>query len=330
MLLMRAHFLNRMRNYSSPQIQIVLIVIDPNHVEHASDWAHSSSSRHVLCDCSLDVPESEHDLIPRPSRSASRQSIRIRELSIVGLPIYSSKRSLVETVVEGVAALARGDGPSKLVAALRILVEDGLNPDVSIWKMIKIVTAPGPATKDVYSIVRNLDSCEKSDNSRADIFFEELCKENSLDCWLCYVVLKENVLRRLYSEGGFLLRAPTAYRSLLWRLVDSLALIPDSRVPKSSSVPARLFVIPNQKPSRIPLPKNRPPMSRTLSLTRSISSPLASVLSDMCEPGRLTVSRGESVRVLSRRGHFAQCYRVHRRRSHVSTGIIPLANLLIQ
>lgn len=90
----------------------------------------------------------------------------------------------------------------------------------------------------------------------------------SVDCWMCYVVLKENVLARIYYDGAFMLRASTAYRSLLWRLLENLELITllghrsssnfssqnwpntmllkasrlasDSRVPKSSSMPARL------------------------------------------------------------------------------------------
>ncbi|VDL65133.1 unnamed protein product [Nippostrongylus brasiliensis] len=161
-------------------------------------------------------------------KSSSSQQIRARELSVVGLPIYATKRTLVESVVDAVAAIARGDEPNLLFTALAALVSDGLKDDVSSWNMIRTVTAPGPATKDVYSIVNKLDSSEKSENSRVEKFFEELFRENSLDCWLCYVVLKENVLRRLYSPGGFLLDAPTAYRTLLWRLVEALALIPGS------------------------------------------------------------------------------------------------------
>ncbi|KAK6058123.1 RUN domain protein [Cooperia oncophora] len=160
------------------------------------------------------------------SKSSGSQQIRARELSVVGLPIYSTKRCLVEAVVDAVAAIARGDEPNHLFTALAALVSDGLKDEVSSWSMIRTVTAPGPATKDVYSIVNKLDSSEKSENSRVEQFFEELFRENSLDCWLCYVILKENVLRRLYSPGSFLLDAPTAYRTLLWRLVDALALIP--------------------------------------------------------------------------------------------------------
>ncbi|PIO67127.1 hypothetical protein TELCIR_11139 [Teladorsagia circumcincta] len=74
-------------------------------------------------------------------------------------------------------------------------------------------------------------------------------------------------------------------------------------------------------------------MHRTLSpmATAAITaSPLASVIADLCEPGLLVVSRGERVRVLSRRGDVARCCRVHRRRDVVSTGIVPLVNLLIR
>lgn len=246
--------------------------------------------------------------MPRTPRTAVKPALRARELSVVGLPIYAAKRLLVENVVEGVAAVARGDGGGELVAALVALISDELKPELTPWQMICTVTAPGPATKDVYSIVKDLDSSEKSPNSRVEIFFEELLRyrilssfplrtpfrEHSLDCWLCYVVLKENILAKMYNDGAFLLRAPSAYRSLLWRLVDSLALLPgsppssgppqgrisvletresiqsqyqtrsmyagpsrlpsDSRVPKSSSVPARLSTAPVLRASRIPIP----------------------------------------------------------------------------
>lgn len=325
---------------------------------HPPNWAHSTSSRHVLCDCSSDGPETTHELMPRSRRPSASQQIRARELSVVGLPIYAAKRNLVEAVVDAVAAIARGEEPKFLFMALAALISDGLKHEFSPWNMIRTITAPGPATKDVYSIVTKLDSNEKSENSRVEQFFDELFKENSLDCWLCYVVLKENVLRRLYSPGSFLLDAPTAYRTLLWRLVDTLAIIPvlevrdcsqlhqtqsmlwsgpcrlpaDSRVPKSSSVPARLsHSIRTHKRSRIPLPKSRVNMKhRTFSPLNIEASPLASVISDSCEPGQLAVSRGESVRILSRRGSFARCCRVRRRYDSVSTGIVPLVNLLIQ
>lgn len=88
----------------------------------------------------------------------------------------------------------------------------------------------------------------------------------SADCWMCYVVLKESILAKIYDDGAFMLRANTAYRSLLWRLLENLELLTvlenepkicdeeqkqpvllgasrlasDSRVPKSSSMPARL------------------------------------------------------------------------------------------
>ncbi|KAL6732228.1 hypothetical protein Aduo_003010 [Ancylostoma duodenale] len=72
-------------------------------------------------------------------------------------------------------------------------------------------------------------------------------------------------------------------------------------------------------------------MHRALSPSAVLAaSPLASVIADSCEPGQLVVSRGESVRVLARRGPIARCCRVHRRRDVVSTGIVPLQNLLIR
>lgn len=198
-----------------------------------------------------------------------------------------------------------------IFSAMRCLIEDGLQETVSPWHMIRTVTSKGPATKDVHSIVKQLEDCSKSDNVKVEIFFEELiryiiiatiavihtrnCRENSLDCWLCYIVLKEKVLKNLYTDNSFLVSASAEYRTLLWRMVDSLSLLPgtknkpvpvstffsviearsdssvqsnyaksmqqwggasriasDSRVPKSSSVPARLAAN-ILRPSRIPL-----------------------------------------------------------------------------
>jgi len=96
------------------------------------------------------------------------------------------------------------------------------------------------------------------------------------------VVLKENSLRKHYTDTAFLLKSNTAYRSLFWRLVESLEslsirnrsanlagtkpvgrqvktagsgwgsasrLPPDSRVPKSSSVPAKIMEVVSNPPA---------------------------------------------------------------------------------
>jgi hypothetical protein len=96
------------------------------------------------------------------------------------------------------------------------------------------------------------------------------------------VVLKENILRKHYTDSAFLLKSNTAYRSLFWRLVESLEslsirnrslnqggvkavgrgvktagsgwgsasrLPPDSRVPKSSSVPAKIMEVVSNPPA---------------------------------------------------------------------------------
>lgn len=112
------------------------------------------------------------------------------------------------------------------------------------------------------------------------------CRLRSLDGWLSYVVLKENVLSRLYTKDAFMMKANTAYRSLFWRLIESLELLSvieqrpkqkrdrgdsgmgvesstwgsaskiasDSRVPKSSSVPSKL--VNETIPSTVTTPVN--------------------------------------------------------------------------
>jgi hypothetical protein len=104
----------------------------------------------------------------------------------------------------------------------------------------------------------------------------QLFRLRSLDCWLSYVALKDTVIHAVYSPSAFLRRALSAYRSQFDRLiaaVQPISLLPihriganigqpsaeaiknsqpefdlipsrlpsDSRVPKSSSIPSRLF-----------------------------------------------------------------------------------------
>ncbi|VDK46817.1 unnamed protein product [Anisakis simplex] len=233
---------------------------------HPPVWAQPASARHILERTSTQCSSRERN------STTNRLKLHAQELSIVGLPIYDTKRMLVEKVVEGVAEIARGNSASNLCTAMETLISDGLK-EQHPWQMIVTVTKPGPATNNVFSLVQELDVSEKSLNSRVSTFFDELLRLGSVDCWVCYVVLKENVLRTLYGDGAFMLQASTAYRSLLWRLVENLELLTvlekraenqssslsnyretthveasriasDSRVPKSSSVPARLCTSP--------------------------------------------------------------------------------------
>ncbi|KAK6054938.1 hypothetical protein COOONC_07557 [Cooperia oncophora] len=192
-------------------------------------------------------------------RSSGSQQIRARELSVVGLPIYSTKRCLVEAVVDAVAAIARGDEPNHLFTALAALVSDGLKDEVSSWSMIRTVTAPGPATKDVYSIVNKLDSSEKSENSRVEQFFEELFR---LLVVLCYFE-RERPSPPLFTRQ-LSVDAPTAYRTLLWRLVSlTLKLMPRCL---NQGTPSRCIDLQQKKnPPPVFLPRVR--SSRMLTTT---------------------------------------------------------------
>ncbi|VDK69810.1 unnamed protein product, partial [Cylicostephanus goldi] len=80
--------------------------------------------------------------MPRSGRSSDGQQIRARELSVVGLPIYATKRTMVEAVVDAVAGIARGETPNALFTALAALVSDGLKEGITSWNMIRTVTAP--------------------------------------------------------------------------------------------------------------------------------------------------------------------------------------------
>ncbi|EGT45071.1 hypothetical protein CAEBREN_12851 [Caenorhabditis brenneri] len=327
---------------------------------HPPIWAQTAQTKTVLCDCATTPTDTNFSFAP--TTSTTRHQLRAKELSIVGLPIYAAKRTLVENVVEGVATISRGDGSDLLVIAMRCLIEDGLLEGISAWTMIQTVTSKGPATKDVHSIVKQLEECSKSDSVKVEIFFEELIRENSLDCWLCYIVLKEKVLKTLYSDDSFLLSASAEYRTLLWRMVDSLSLLPvieargdtsmthnqytksmqqwggasriasDSRVPKSSSVPARLATAPSRR-SRIPLST-----SRTSSITSTTSNTprtpssrirLASVMGAF-QLANFSLEDGEKVRVLSTRGGLARCVRLTSSLAQINNGVVPIERLLFQ
>nr|pir hypothetical protein K10D3.2 - Caenorhabditis elegans [Caenorhabditis elegans] len=145
---------------------------------HPPVWAQTAQSKTVLCDCASTPTDTNFSFAP--TTSTTRHQLRAKELSIVGLPIYAAKRTLVENVVEGVAAISRGDGSDLLVIAMRCLIEDGLQENVSAWTMIQTVTSKGPATKDVHSIVKQLEECSKTDNVKVEIFFEELISRISI------------------------------------------------------------------------------------------------------------------------------------------------------
>uniref|UniRef100_A0A7E4UNU5 RUN domain-containing protein n=1 Tax=Panagrellus redivivus TaxID=6233 RepID=A0A7E4UNU5_PANRE len=261
----------------------------------SADSGFGSRSRKAFCDC-----QTTQSLMTAPSTSAtsacassklslnSRLKLHAKELSLIGLPKYDSKRTLVERVVQGVAEISRGATSGSLCAALEALLADGLNPGLSCWDMIVGVTAPGPVTsgQGVFQVVKDLEASEKPAHARAKSFFKQLLKMSSLDGWLSYVVLKENVLSRLYTDSAFMLGANTAYRSLFWRLIESLELLTvleqrprkrdsgvgagidsstctwgsasriasDSRVPKSSSVPSKLVSSSNPPPTTSPTP----------------------------------------------------------------------------
>uniref|UniRef100_A0A8R1HXZ4 RUN domain-containing protein n=1 Tax=Caenorhabditis japonica TaxID=281687 RepID=A0A8R1HXZ4_CAEJA len=324
---------------------------------HPPIWAQTAQTRTVLCDCATTPTDTNFSFAP--TTSTTRHQLRAKELSIVGLPIYAAKRTLVENVVEGVAAISRGEEMDMLVTAMRCLIEDGLREGVSTWCMIRTVTSKGPATKEVHSIVKQLEECTKPDNTKVEIFFEELIRENSLDCWLCYIVLKEKVLKKLYTDDSFLVSASAEYRTLLWRMVDSLSLLPviearsdasvhqqytksmqqwggasriasDSRVPKSSSVPARLTVH-SRRPSKIPRSTSRTPTTSTPRTPATSTSGIRiATVADEYSLANFSLLKGEKVRVLSTRGGLARCVRVHASHSHINNGVVPLELLFFR
>lgn len=335
---------------------------------HPPMWAHPASARHVLCDCATsEVLERSSHTVKEQDCASTRLMLRAQELSIVGLPVYDSKRMLVERVVEGVAEIVRGNDSSSLCVALETLVSDGLR-DLHLWSMIVAVTSPGPATRNVYSLVCELNDSKKSLDSRILLFFNELISMGSVDCWIAYVVLKETILRKFYIDSAFLLRACTAYRSLLYRLLENLEVLSvleegshlrksnryrlsrtashlqqpsklpsDSRVPKSSSVPARLSderrtmsYVPCSnllRRSRIPQLAYRPKHVSSGVPSTFARHCYASALGDYNEPGMLVVTRGELLRVLTTRGTLAHCCRMRPRYDCVSLGLVPISNL---
>jgi hypothetical protein len=237
----------------------------------------SRSRKNHNCECQTQSLITPSTTSPTPKSRlclSSKIKLHAKELQIVGLPIYKNKQRLVENVVEGVAEVVRGAISEKLCVAFEQLISDGLNEGISSWDMIKTVTSPGPATsgQGIIHVVKELEACEKPKNSRSQQFVKELLRLRSLDGWLSYAVLKENVLSRLYDENSFMMKANSAYRSLFWRLIESLELLSvieqrpnrrdrgdsgvgtesintwgsasriasDSRVPKSSSIPSKL------------------------------------------------------------------------------------------
>ncbi|KAI6203321.1 RUN domain-containing protein [Aphelenchoides besseyi] len=252
-----------------------------NGLHPPSSFAHSQRSQ--LCDCT-DLDETRRfasfTADEKPRRSTNRRArLHAEELSVIGHPIYDAKRRIVESVVEGVAEIARGGSAVGLCNSLERLLADGMLEGKRVWSFIVEVTRPGRATFAVHELVERLQVDEKPENSRVQSFFAELLRTHSLDGWLSYVVLKERVLASTYSDTAFIVRAHTAYRSLFWRLIESLELLSvltkcerptstdeqghsncaarlasDSRVPKSSSVPTSLNTnlrTPTEQPRRL-------------------------------------------------------------------------------
>ncbi|GMR53453.1 hypothetical protein PMAYCL1PPCAC_23648, partial [Pristionchus mayeri] len=323
---------------------------------HPPGWALSSHSRITLCDCT------KSEFTPRPiGRSATFSTtpgLASRELAIVGLPVYSEARRLVESIVEGVAISIRGDGEDSLAEGIVALLSHRINNSFHPWEVITAVTAPGPATKKIHSLVSSLSSSDRSPDASLHVFIHALIIDCSLECWLSYVLLKEKTLHPFYRPSSFLLSAPSSYRSLLNRLLQSLQLLSihdsteprvshsraaripsDSRVPKSSSVPARLSPSLSQssfrhsrRPSRIPQPRTRvntPSTSRTSFLSSHALTPIEARVKESSAEPKFPVSEGERLKILATRGSYAHCYRLRRQRGRVMNGVVPLTNLSI-
>lgn len=122
---------------------------------HPPNWAQPPTSRHVLCDCSSSVyarDTTSSEILPQELAPSARSRISLssklklhaQELSIIGLPIYAAKRTLVEHVVEGVAEIARGASASIILwSALERLLADGLKEGLCPWNVVVDVTGPG-------------------------------------------------------------------------------------------------------------------------------------------------------------------------------------------
>jgi len=229
-------------------------------------------SQRELCDCSEQPANRKFSSLSvatdRKQNYNRRTKLHQEELSIVGMAIYDAKRQLIERVVEGVAELIRGGSSTNLYRGLERLLSDGLRDNCSLWKVIVSLTKPGKATDTIYKAVQRLEASEKPLNSRIHCLFKELLRLQSMDGYLSYIVLKEKQLSEMYCDTAFLIRAHTAYRSLFWRLIESLELLSvltqcerpstthsethqldppsasrlpsDSRIPKSTSEPLRL------------------------------------------------------------------------------------------
>uniref|UniRef100_A0A0K0G3U5 RUN domain-containing protein n=1 Tax=Strongyloides venezuelensis TaxID=75913 RepID=A0A0K0G3U5_STRVS len=246
---------------------------------HPHQWSKCLNNCNVVCECkdinttseyilSENVLKKEKKLIA----STHKMKLHAHEISIIGLPIYNVKRKLVENIVEGVAEIVRSNSMDLLCNSIESLLHDGIENGNNVWGIITKLTTSGRATNKIYDVMVELDSSKKSMESKVKDFICALISLRSLDGWLSYIVLKDNVLVKLYNTDAFLVKANTAYRSLFWRLIESVEwlsvidakqeskkfsssfcsdsfinktgpskLPSDSRVPKSSSVPSRLI-----------------------------------------------------------------------------------------
>ncbi|CEF64467.1 RUN domain-containing protein [Strongyloides ratti] len=247
---------------------------------HPHQWSKCFKNCNIICECKDINTTSEYildeNMINKEKKlmaSTHKMKLHAHEISIIGLPIYDIKRKLVENVVEGVAEIVRNNSKELLCKAIIDLLNDGIENGNDVWRIITKLTASGRATNKIYDVMIELNNSPRSIESKVKDFVCALISLRSLDGWLSYIVLKDNVLTKLYNNNAFLVKANTAYRSLFWRLIESVEwlsvidakqesrkfstsfcsdsfinktgpskLPSDSRVPKSSSVPSRLIV----------------------------------------------------------------------------------------
>ncbi|CAD5207102.1 unnamed protein product [Bursaphelenchus okinawaensis] len=348
-----------------------------SQVKKSGPWLQSTQSEKP----SKSTPTAQKPpLLSRSSTTTLKHNRHVKlnaaELANIGLPSYDAKRRLVEAAVEGVAGILRGESAQLLFRGLEQLIADGLLASYTSWDVVLTATKPGKATGWVHDLVLKLENEEKNVDAQLRTFLEELLKSHSLDGWLSYVVMKERELCSMYSEDAFLLHASTAYRSLFWRLIESLELLSvlsrcqqgnleesffnqydasklpsDSRVPKSSSVPARLGNVAGRRgwsctslqPKDLPVsyllddvvtrPASKIPVSfsretqstnsSTLTKSRRSRSLLAKARESTGHSTHLSLVKGEPVRVLDVQGGLARVARLETKAGQIAHGTVP-------
>ncbi|KFD66174.1 hypothetical protein M514_02187 [Trichuris suis] len=102
------------------------------------------------------------------------------------------------------------------------MIEDGLVVANSVWSVIVSATKLGPATRSVCDLVNALESRNAYKNLKVDLFFLGLFRLQSLDCWLSYLVLKDNLLRKCYLKSAFLRGARSVYSFLYEKILAKI------------------------------------------------------------------------------------------------------------